>query len=297
MPAEKRENVEILRCDYDVSRQRACKVMMLQRSVYYYKPTRDDQLALRMKIKDIAAVRVRYGYKRIYVLLRREGWSINHKRVYRLYKQEGLSLRHKKPKRRVSAINRVLSPVAVEKNECWSMDFVADQLFNGRRIRALTIVDNFSRECLNITVNYSLRGDDVVNVMCYILRELKRIPKRIKVDNGSEFISKVFDKWAYENNVLLDFSRPGKPTDNAYIESFNGSFRDECLNAHWFMSLEDAQEKIELWRQDYNEFRPHSALNNMTPNEFSTSHERLAAHGRSNENNRNYSNLPCPENG
>lgn len=271
--------------------------MMLQRSVYYYKGTRDDQLALRFRIKEIAAVRIRYGYQRIYVLLRREGWLVNHKRVYRLYQQEGLSLRHKKPKRHISAANRMLSPIAITKDECWSMDFVADQLFNGRRIRALTIVDNFSRECLNITVDHSLKGEDVVNVMCYLYRQFGRIPKRIKVDNGSEFISKALDKWAYENKVMLDFSRPGKPTDNAYIESFNGSFRDECLNIHWFMSLEDAQEKIESWRKDYNEFRPHSALNNKTPNEFSASLGRLASQENNRENNGNYSNLPCPENG
>ena len=153
------------------------------------------------------------------------------------------------------------------------MDFVADQLFNGRRLRSLTIVDNFSRECLAITVNHSLKGKDVVETMSSIFRDLGRKPERVKVDNGSEFISKALDKWAYENKVMLDFSRPGKPTDNAYIESFNGSFRDECLNAHWFMSLNDAREKIETWRIDYNEFRPHSSLNNLTPKEFSSYHQ------------------------
>jgi putative transposase len=259
-----KEYVQKLRCDYDVSRRRACAVIGLHRSSYYYKARRDEQLALRLRIKEIAATRIRYGYLRIYILLRREGWLVNHKRVYRLYQQEGLTLRHKKPKRHVSGASRILRPEVVIPDECWSMDFVADQLFNGRRIRALTIVDNFSRECLNITVDHSLRGEDVVNVMCYINQQFGRIPQRIKVDNGSEFISKALDKWAYENRVTLDFSRPGKPTDNAYIESFNGSFRDECLNAHWFMSLEDAKEKVEAWRQDYNEFRPHSALNNMT---------------------------------
>ena len=133
--------------------------------------------------------------------------------------------------------------------------------------------------------------------MCYIYHQLGRKPKRIKVDNGSEFISKALDKWAYDHRVALDFSRPGKPTDNAYIESFNGSLRDECLNAHWFMSLEDAREKIESWRQDYNEFRTHSALNNITPNEFSTSPERLASQGKQRENTGDDSNLPCPVNG
>lgn len=152
------------------------------------------------------------------------------------------------------------------------MDFVADQLFNGRRLRALTIVDNFSRECLGITVEHALKGEDVVATMTRIFYETGRVPQRIQVDNGSEFISKALDKWAYERQVILDFSRPGKPTDNAFIESFNGSFRDECLNTHWFLSLKDAKGKIESWRHDYNEFRPHSSLENLTPEEFARYH-------------------------
>jgi putative transposase len=149
------------------------------------------------------------------------------------------------------------------------MDFVADQLFNGRRIRALTVVDNYSRESLAILVDISIKGVDVVSVMDH-LKSIYGSPQRIQVDNGSEFISKALDLWAYENNVTLVFSRPGKPTDNPYIESFNGSFRDECLNLHWFLSLDDAQEKVEAWRQDYNEYRPHSSLGNLTPRDFRT---------------------------
>jgi putative transposase len=148
------------------------------------------------------------------------------------------------------------------------MDFVADNLFNGRRIRALTVVDNFSRECLAIHVDQGIRGEHVAGVMDTIYALHRRRPGRIQVDNGTEFISKALDKWAYENGVTLDFSRPGKPTDNPFIESFNGSFRDECLNSHWFLSLDDAREKIEQWRVEYNEYRPHSSLNNLTPIEF-----------------------------
>ena len=148
------------------------------------------------------------------------------------------------------------------------MDFVADELFNGQRIRALTVVDNYSRESLVIHVDHRIRGGDVVNVMESLYYLQGRSPKRIQVDNGSEFISKILDKWAYENKVVLDFSRPGKPTGNAFIESFNGSFRDECLNTNWFLSLEDAKNKIEAWRIDYNQFRPHSSLANLTPWEF-----------------------------
>jgi putative transposase len=147
------------------------------------------------------------------------------------------------------------------------MDFVSDSLFNGRRFRSLTIVDNYSRECLAIEVGQSLTGTEVVAVVERLVKERGK-PERIQSDNGSEFVSRVLDKWAYENSLTLDFSRPGKPMDNATIESFNGSFRDECLNVSWFLSMEDAQEKIEKWRRDYNEFRPHSSLGDLTPRQF-----------------------------
>lgn len=251
--------------------------MLLGKSGYYYKPLKDTQEVLRKRIKEIASTRVRYGYQRIYVLLRREGWQINHKRVHRLYKEEGLSLRFKRPKRRVAAAHRKDEAPLTDIDQCWSMDFVADQLFTGKRLRSLTVVDNFSRECMEITVDHSLKGEDVVRSMNKIYDRCGRKPLRIKVDNGSEFISKALDKWAYENGVTLVFSRPGKPTDNAFIESFNGSFRDECLNAHWFLSLEDAREKIEAWRCDYNGFRPHSSLNNLTPNEFCHYHRQSSS--------------------
>ncbi len=145
------------------------------------------------------------------------------------------------------------------------MDFVSDQLFDGRRFRALTIVDNFSRKCLAIHPGQSIKGADVVDVMENLRLNEGYVPDCIQVDNGSEFISKALDKWAYDNDVVLDFSRPGKPTDNPFIESFNGSFRDECLNTNWFLSLQDATEKIEEWKKDYNEYRPHSSLDGRTP--------------------------------
>jgi putative transposase len=230
-----------------------------------------------MRIREIAAVRVRYGYQRIHVLLRREGWMINRKRVYRLYKLEGLNLRSKHPRRHVSAAHRDRVPGASAANDQWSMDFVADALFNGKRIRALTVVDNFTRRSLAIEVDSSLRGDQVVNVLDRLLRE-HGAPKCIRVDNGPEFVSKVLDHWAYRNSVVLDFSRPGKPIDNCYVESFNGRFRDECLNTHWFLSIEDARAKIEAWRLDYNASRPHSALGQLTPLEFAA---RSAANGGS----------------
>jgi putative transposase len=191
----------------------------------------------------------------------------NVKRVYRLYREEGLSLRLKRPRRNKAAQRRQPKQLAHAINEIWSMDFVADALFDGRKLRMLTVVDLFTRECLAIDVGQSLRGEDVVRVLTAITYE-RGVPRTIKSDNGSEFISKVMDKWAYDRGVELDFSRPGKPTDNANVESFNGRLRQECLNATWFMSIDDARGKIEAWRQYYNESRPHSALDWATPAEF-----------------------------
>jgi putative transposase len=230
-----------------------------------------------MRIKEIAAVRVRYGYKRIHVLLQREGWHINHKRVYRLYCEEGLNLCKKRPKKRTRENFRVCRQTAREINECWGMDFASDRLFNGRRFRALTVVDIVSRECLGIEVAQGIKGDDVVEMLDSI-KLFRGVPRAIRCDNGPEFVSKVLDRWAYENKVTLDFSRPGKPTDNAFAESFIGSFRDECLNTNWFLSLEDARDKIETWRMDYNEYRPHSSLDYKTPDAFARS--RLTEGGK-----------------
>ena len=220
-----------------------------------------------MRLKELAAARVGYGYRRLHVLLRREGWRVNHKRVYRLYRQEGLALRRKPPRRRVACVKREMRPTAEAKNECWSMDFVSDQLFDGRRLRVLTIVDNHTRESLALEAAPRIRGIEVVSVLERITRE-HGFPGRIQVDNGPEFISKDVDRWAYWNGVELDFSRPGKPTDNAMVEAFNSRFRQECLNQHWFMSLVDAQEKIEAWRMEYNHNRPHSSLGYQSPSDF-----------------------------
>jgi putative transposase len=259
---------EDLMKDYKVSVLKACSVIRLYRSAWYYQHHRREDRPVRERIKEIASTRVRYGYNRIYILLRREGWVDNRKRVHRIYKEEGLNLRSKRPRRNKAAAHRLERPGLDRLYQCCSMDFVADQLFDGRKFRALTLVDNFSRHCIAIRVGQSIKGIDVVRIMEEIKKEQKILPERIQVDNGSEFISKDFDRWAYENKVTLDYSRPGKPTDNPFIESFNGSFRDECLNVNWFLSLDDAAEKIEIWREEYNDFRPHSSLNDMTPNEI-----------------------------
>lgn len=259
--------IDELRDRFRTSLTQTCALFKMSRSLYAYRSVRRDATLLTMRIKEIASTRVHYGYRRVHVMLRREGWPDNHKRVYRLYQQEGLSLRLKRPKRNKAARLRQPKHLVTAMNQIWSMDFVADALFDGRRLRALTVVDNYTRESLAIDVGQSLKGEDVVDTLNRIARE-RGLPATIKVDNGSEFISKVMDKWAYERGIELDFSRPGKPTDNAKVESFNGRFRQECLNQHWFLSLDDARRKIDEWRQYYNEVRPHSALQWATPAEF-----------------------------
>jgi len=200
------------------------------------------------------------------VLLLREGWKINRKRVYRLYRLEGLELRHKKHKKRRSSL-RVVPPPAKTPNECWSMDFVSDCLHDGRRFRALTIVDNVSRVSPAIEVGSGLSGQRVTEVLDSLAHSYG-LPEMIQVDNGPEFTSRALDEWAHRRGVKLRFSRPGKPTDNPFIESFNGRLRQECLNQSWFISVEDARKKIEDWRIDYNKNRPHRSLGNLSPETF-----------------------------
>lgn len=256
--------VDHVRATWQVSIRRACRALPVERSTYHYRSRRIGQAHLIKRIKEIAETRMRYGYRRIHVLLKREGWNVNPKRIYRLYKELGLQLRNKTPKRRVKAKLREDRRPATRTNEIWAMDFVHDQLATGRKLRVLTIVDTFSRFSPALDVRFNFRGADVVEVLEQVGRQ-HGFPSAIRVDQGTEFVSRDLDLWAYQRGVTLDFSRPGKPTDNSYIESFNGKFRAECLNAHWFMSLPDAREKVEAWRRDYNEIRPHSAIGNKPP--------------------------------
>ena len=254
---------------YRVSISRACSVCNQSRSGWYVKrKTKQLDGPLKARMREIAGTRIRFGFWRIFVLMRREGWKVNHKRVYRLYKEEGLNLRTKRPRRHRTAATRLDRPQLTGPNQLWSMDFVSDALFNGNKFRALTLVDNHTRECLAIVVRQSITGTGVVDALNQVVMNGRSMPSRIQADNGPEFVSIALDKWAYDNNVVLDFSRPGKPTDNPFVESFNGSFRDECLNVNWFMSLEDAKNKIETWRHDYNHFRPHSSLADVPPAVF-----------------------------
>jgi putative transposase len=217
--------------------------------LYHYTSMRGDQAALKVRIKEIAATRVRFGYRCIHVLLRREGWAVNPKRIYRLYREMGLKLRNKTPKRPVKAKLREDRADATQSNQVWAMDFVHDQLATGRKIRVLTIIDTFSRFSPVVDARFSYRGEDVVATLERACRTVG-YPKAIRVDQSSKFILRDMDLWAYQKGVDLDFSRPGKPTDSAFIESFNGKFRAECLNAHWFLSLGDARTKMEEWRKD-----------------------------------------------
>lgn len=266
-PDAQRKTVKYLIFAYKVSERRACQVIKSWRAMVRYLSVAKDQAYLIKRIREIATIRVRYGYRRIHTLLRREGWKVNPKRIYRLYREEDLQMRLKPPRRRVSIKTRQEPIIAKRKNECWSMDFVSDELFDGRRIKVLTIVDNFTRESLCASANFRFKGVDVTKALDEVVKA-HGSPESIKVDNGPEFISKEVDLWAYSHGVKLDFSRPGKPTDNAFIESFNGRFRQECLNQHWFLSMEDAISKIEEWRKDYNQVRPHSSLGGRTPEEF-----------------------------
>jgi putative transposase len=250
--------------EWSVSIRRACRVLEFDTSTYHYRSRRSDQAGIAARIKEICMTRVRYGYRRVHVLLQREGWTGNIKRTYRIYRDLGLQLRNKTPKRRVKAKLRDDRQEAAGPNEVWAMDFVHDQLATGKKIRVLTIVDIFSRYVPALDPRFSYRSEDVVRTLEQVC-PLIGYPKTIRVDQGTEFVSRDLDLWAYTKGVTLDFSRPGKPTDNAYAEAFNGRFRAECLNAHWFLTLADAAEKLEDWRRYYNEERPHGAIGNKVP--------------------------------
>jgi len=274
--------VAYLQVAYEVSERRACGALGFARSTHRYQSVADRHDELRIRLRELAGSRPNWGYRRLGLLLRREGWQVNHKLVFRLYREEGLGLRRRRPRRRVTAVRRERLPRPERRDESWSLDFMSDQLYSGRPIRILTIVDNYSRESLALRVGLRLTGDDVVEVLNGVIRERGvpaslRADARVRRDNGPEFTSRALDQWAYWNGVVLDFIRPGKPTDNAIMEAFNSRFRQECLNEHWFLSVADAQERVEQWRRHYNEERPHSSLGNLTPQAFEAPGRALAS--------------------
>lgn len=265
-PAARKPVVVHLREEWHLSERRACGLVCVSRMAMRYASRRDDT-ALRVRLRELAAERRRWGYRKLHVLLQREGVVVNHKRVERVYREEGLSVRKRRRRRAVSmARTPLLRPERA--NEAWGLDFVSDALAWGRRLRALTVVDLYTREALAIEVDTSLSGVRVARVLDRVIAERGQAPQAIVMDNGPELTSRALDQWAYGRGVRLHFIDPGKPVQNCFVESFNGTLRHECLNDHWFTSLHDARQIVETWRMDYNRVRPHQALANMTPMQF-----------------------------
>ena len=249
--------------------------MKLCRASWQYEPKPESALnkVLRVRICELAAQRRRFGSFRIWRLLRREGWEVNRKRVQRLYVEEKLSLRLKRRRKQASAV-RVPLPKPTGPNEVWSMDFVWDWVRSGRKLKILNVIDDYTRECVAIEVDFGINGRRVIRALERAIEERGKVAA-IRSDNGPEFVGNAMDGWAYGNGIKLDFIRPGKPNDNAYVESFNDKFRKECLNDNQFLTLAEAQTIIETWRKDYNEQRPHYSLDGLTPREFAAEHTAM----------------------
>jgi putative transposase len=265
-PRHRRELGRWTQAAFALSERRVARLLPIQLTTLRYRSRRDPQLGLRLRLRELAANRVRFGYRRLTVLLRREGWPVNAKRIYRLYTEDGLAVRPK-VRRKIARRTRVPLAKAIRPNEKWSMDFVAARLLDGRWFRVLTVVDQFTRECPLLLADRSLTGRKVALALAQVIAE-RGTPTSITVDNGSEFYSRAMEAWAYQYGVQLDFIRPGKPVENSYIESFNGRLRDECLNVEVFCALSDVREKLARWRDDYNQVRPHRALADATPAAF-----------------------------
>jgi putative transposase len=263
-PAQRRAWVAWVREAFQLSTQAACRATGVHRSLLTYRSRKPPQEALRARLRELAAARVSYGSPRLWVLLRRKGWRVNPKRVERLYREEGLQLRPRRPRRRRSAVARGPRILAQRPNEVWAMDFVHNTLVEGALVRILTLINCHTRECLTLVAQPRFRGEDVARIVSG-LGATRGLPARITVDHGSEFTSRALDAWAYWNRVQLDFSRPGKPVDNTFIEAFNGSLRRECLSQHWFSSIVEAQHVLEIWKQEYNTERLHSSLGHRSP--------------------------------
>lgn len=257
-------SVEHIREKFAFTERRACGVLLVPVSSYRYQPRQSDD-GLRARLIALAREKPRFGYRRLHVLLGREGAHVNHKRVHRVYRQAGLALRRKKRKH----CARVGTPLGVytTANQEWALDFVHDAVASGRSIRVLTVVDAYTRESLAMEVDTSFAGLRVTRVLDKIIDQ-RGLPLAIRCDNGPELTSRHFLAWALERKIDLVHIQPGKPTQNAYVESFNSKLREECLRVSWFQNLFEARRIIANWRRDYNETRPHSSLNYLTPSEF-----------------------------
>jgi putative transposase len=253
--------------NFDLSQRRSCGLVDVSRTVFRYQPKWSVlNEKVRKRMRELAGAHKRMGLWQMVRIIRREEGAVNHKRIERLYRLEKLALSIRRRKK-LNSVVRIELPVPNKKNERWSMDFVQDKLWNGRRFRCLNIVDMFTRQCLAIEVDTSIGGMRVKRVLERLVQDHGK-PETITVDNGPEFISQHVDEWAYRTDVKLAFIRPGKPIENAYVESFNGKFRDKCLNTHYFSTLQEAREKINNWREEYNTFIPHRSLKGLTPQEF-----------------------------
>jgi putative transposase len=260
---------------HQVSVRRACRVLSLSTATWRYRRRgRVDNAALLAQLQAHAAVRARWGYRRLHTLVARDGVVANHKRVYRVYRDAGLQVRRRRRKRLTRA-ERLPLVLPQGPGERWSMDFTLDMLADGRAFRTLNLVDDFTRECVAIEVDRSLPGVRVVRVLERVAA-VRGLPTAIVLDNGPEFVGRALDAWAYAHGVALRFIRPGRPIENAYVESFNGHFRDECLNEHWFRGVAEAQTIIEAWRIDYNTVRPHNSLQQQTPSAYAAACAGLA---------------------
>lgn len=265
-PAAKREAVAHLCVEHGVSERRACHVLKVDRSSVRYKSTRPDDTHLREAMKKVAAERRRFGYRRIYVMLARQGIHMNQKKLRRLYREEGLQVRKRGGRKRALGTRRPML-LPTKANERWSLDFVSDAFTDGRRFRVLAVVDDYSRECLSLVADTSLSGIRVTRELDALIKQRGR-PNTIVSDNGTELTSMAVLKWCQETGVEWHYIQPGKPMQNGFVESFNGSFRDECLNETLFSTLIQARQQITDWRKDYNHNRPHSSLGNLTPIEY-----------------------------
>jgi putative transposase len=255
--------------------RRAARLLKVSWSTMLYESRKDLQEPLRRRLREIAATYVRYGYRRLTVLLRREGWKVNAKRVYRLYEEENLKVRSVERKK-IARRQRVPAVQALGPNEGWSADFVSDKLTDGRSIRILTVIDQFARECVWLEADRSMSGPKVVAALTRAIEERGATPTSMTLDNGSEFAGRAMEAWAIAAGVQLCFIRPGRPVENGFIESFNGRLRDECLNVEWFASLAEARDKLAAWREHYNHHRPHSSLDDRPPSVFAGLHSRIA---------------------
>ena len=256
-----------LKAHFGLSVSRSCRLVALQRSTYHYKAAKaDNETVIVKRMQELIDKHKSWGYPIIHDILRREGLVKNPKRTWRIYKENNLTLKLRKRHKRASMLRLELAE-PTRPNERWAMDFMSDGLWNGRKFKALTILDIFTKECLAIEVDTSINGNRVTRVLDWLIL-LRGRPEVITTDNGPEFAGITLDRWAYNNNVRLDFIKPGKPVQNAFIESFNGRLRHECLNQHYFVTLEEAKKIIEDWRLEYNTFRPHGSLKGLTPEEF-----------------------------